>query len=88
MFPCSETKVVKKDYIAVNKNKTASHYLFQSNLWGTPNIPMRRILSPCKRQFFNTRSTLLAASRGQEPIALVDSQPLEDTSAISNRKVF
>jgi hypothetical protein len=33
----------------------------ESNLWGSTDIPVRRILSPCKRDFFNTRSTLLTS---------------------------
>ncbi len=31
----------------------------QNPLWGTPNIPFRRILSYCGREMFNTRNTLL-----------------------------
>ncbi len=31
----------------------------QNPLWGTPNIPFRRILGYCGREMFNTRNTLL-----------------------------
>ena len=34
--------------------------------WGATNIPFRRILSACKRDFLNTRSTLLGMGREDE----------------------
>ena len=34
--------------------------------WGATNIPFRRMLSACKREFLNTRSTLLGMGREDE----------------------
>ena len=39
--------------------------IFQSNLWGAANIPQRRILRPCKREFFTTSNQLRSNRDGE-----------------------
>ena len=51
----------------------------QAPLWGATGIPFRRILSPCKRDFFNTRNTLLGAvGRNEVPDTLADKSSKKD----------